>query len=115
MPPITHVFVTVPTGRLVPVPANEGTGAGGRLLMCEPGKVYCQPWSTYTRKRIAGGDFALATRDGSPARTREEASASASTLRDDSGAVAADQRTDATINAEAAKAAKAALLTKGKE
>lgn len=119
MPPITHVFVTVPgpsdkdprqTDRRVPVPPSEAAGAGGAMLILEPGKLYVLPWTTYTRKRIKGGDLELVTKDGKPAKDPAEASAPSSTKLEADGTVAKDQRTDAEINEAAAKeAAKAAI------
>lgn len=114
MPPITHVFVTVPppapgSERLVPIPTSEASAATGPLR-CAPGKLYCLPYSSYTRRRLNAGDLELAKRDGKRAASPAEASAPASTKLEPDGSVAKDQRTDDEINQAAAVAA----ATKGK-
>ncbi len=112
MPPITHVLVTAVEGRLVPIPPSEGSAAGAAILTIEPGKVYRLPWSTYTRKRLAGGDLELVnakTRKprgkGEKPATPEEASVKVDLKITATGELDADQRPDTEINAERAKAA----------
>lgn len=107
----THVFVTAAEGRLVPIPANEGSAPGAALLKCEAGKLYRLPWSTYTRKRIAGGDLVLVNRGGTKVDSPEAAAAPDVLKVDDAGAIAADQRPDEIINAEADAREKAAVAT----
>lgn len=113
MPPITHVFVTVPQGRKVPVPASDAAVAGGSILIAEWGvdaegnpktkaNLYALPWNTYTRKRVRSGDFVLANSSGTTVKEAIEASAPATTKLDETGAVAADQRPDDEINKETA-------------
>jgi len=64
------VFVIVPEGREVPIPATEATAAGGAALRCKPAakgaaaRVYRLPWSTYTRRRVNAGDLVLCDRQG---------------------------------------------------
>jgi hypothetical protein len=117
MTAITHVFCTVPEGRLVPIPAGEASSAGGGLLRCVPGKVYKLRWTTYTRRRIIAGDLILSNQGGTKVKTAELARAAAAIKVDGEGAVAADQRDDDEIN-RTAKASKAAQFdtsdTKGK-
>jgi hypothetical protein len=98
MAKVTHVFVTVPEGRIVPVPSNEATAAGGTLLRCGHGKVYCLPWSTFTRRRIPSGDLVLSNSAGSKVTSIEAARAPANTRLEPDGSVSTDQRTDAEIN-----------------
>lgn len=117
MPPITHVYVTVPEdannpreiSRRVPMLAGGDTA---RLL--EPGKLYAVPFDTYIRKRIAAGDLAYATKDGKAASSAADASAPSTVKLEADGTVATDQRPDDEINAEAEKtaAAKAAADAK---
>lgn len=97
MTQLTHVFVTVPEGRLVPIPASEATAAGGELLKAEPGKLYAVKWSTFTRKRVAGGDFVLANKNGKHVTTPTEATAPANTRAAPDGSVDPDQRSDEEI------------------
>ncbi len=103
MSALTNVFVTVPEGREVPIPASEGSSAGGSALRLLPGKVYAVKWTTYTRKRIAGGDLILSSRFGTKVETPELARAEASIKLDADGAVSSEQRTDVEINLAAAK------------
>lgn len=104
----THVFVTVPEGRIVPVPRAEAAAAGGALLKAEPGKLYALPWSTSTRRRIAAGDLVLVDRDGKPVKHAHESAAPADIKLAPDGSVDADQRSDQEIAKEAvAKAARA--------
>lgn len=98
------VFVTVPEGRIVPIPPQEGGAAGGALLRCLPSdadakRVYALPWTTNTRRRINSGDLILSTRDGKPVKTRELAAAPDGVKLSHDGTVAADQRSDEEINA----------------
>jgi len=108
---ITHVFATVPAGRLVPIPASEASAAGGAVLLCAPGKLYCLPWTTYTRRRINGGDLVLCNSGGTAVKDAAAASAPASTKLAPDGTVDTDQRSDAEINAAAAKASAAPTPT----
>ncbi len=103
MNPLTHVFVTVPVGRLVPVPASEARAVGAVVLLCEPGKVYALPWSTYTRRRLKTGDFILSNQGGTAVKDAESARASSTIKIAADGAIDSDQRTDAQINAEASQ------------
>lgn len=125
--PITHVFVIAAEGRLVPVPPSEATAAGASLLTLkaseEKGKplVYVLPWTTYTRRRIGGGDLFLTDRSGTKVGSPDKARADGIKLEAD-GTVATDQRPDEEINKAAAeeraaadaKAAKHAELERGK-
>lgn len=115
MPPVTHVFVKVPEPktedelpREVPLPAGEGAAAGGMLAKATPGKLWRVMWSTYTRKRITGGDFVLVTKAGKPAKNEREADASGFVRIAPDGSVDDDQRSDEEIakatELEAAKA-----------
>ncbi len=83
----TFIFVTAALGREVPIPAGEGTAPGGTQLRCTPGKTYRLPYSTYTRKRIAGGDLLLVNAEGLPVGSLELASAPDVVPLDETGAV----------------------------
>lgn len=102
MSALTHVFCKVPEGREVPIPANEASSAGGGVLRCLPGKVYKLAWTTYTRRRILGGDLILTNQGGTKVDSPEAARAAATVKVDGDGAVDADQRPDDEINAAAA-------------
>lgn len=104
MTQLTHVFVTVPEGRIVPMPANEAPGVGDEQHRCHPGKVYVVPWTRYARGRIAVGDFVLSNKGGTAVKSTEEARAEATIKLDHDYTVATDQRSDVEINEAAAKA-----------
>jgi hypothetical protein len=117
MPPITHVFVEVPkptekdpAERLVPIPANEATAAGGEQLRCVPGKIYRLPYSSFTRRRITAGDLSLVNKGGTKVKVLKDADASGFVRLEPDGTVSKDQRTDEQVakeDAEKAAAAKA--------
>lgn len=102
MPQLTHVFVTVPEGRIVPMPANEAPGVGDEQHRCVPGKTYRVPWTRYVRKRIDAGDFNLSNQGGTKVSTPEAARADASIKLEHDYTVAKDQRSDDEINKAAA-------------
>lgn len=75
MSQLTHIFVTVPEGREVPVPAGDASAPGGVLLRCMPGKVYRVPYSGYTRKRLRMDDFIPCNARGTKVPELEQANA----------------------------------------
>ncbi len=107
----THVFVTVPEGRLVPVPRSEASAAGGGLLKAAPAKLYALPWTTFTRRRIAAGDFVLVDRDMKPVKSPSAAAAPTDIKLAPDGTVDADQRSDEELAKESV--AKASRLARG--
>lgn len=120
MSQLTHVFVTVPEGREVPINKNEATAAGGMLLRCVQGdpkspNVYKLPWTESTRRRVNAGDLVLSNQSGTRVDTGERARAAATVKVDADGIVSRDQRSDEDINkAEAVKAAAAEAAAKAK-
>jgi hypothetical protein len=99
MPPITHIFATVPEGRECPIPPSEANAPGAALLVCRPGKVYRLPYTTFTRRRVLGGDLVLSNRRGTKVDAAEHARSDEPLELDETGAIATENvqgRTEAT-------------------
>lgn len=65
MPP-THITVTAPEGRLVPIHPSDGTDPSGMLLHVEAGTVCRVRYSQSTRRAINRGDLIPCSLEGRP-------------------------------------------------
>lgn len=61
-----YIFVVAAEGREVPIPRNQASAAGARLLICKPGEVHRLPYGSFVRRRLASGDLRLTDRTGKP-------------------------------------------------